>query len=535
MNTLNQLTGIGSLIRLILRRDRFLLLIWVILPLLTVQGQVSFINALPDWESFLAELTANPLTTAWLGPVVPLTTTGAIIWRSALQAAMVSLIASVLLVIRHTRADETTGRSELLRSGIVGRHALLTAVLIVVCIANLIAGLLVSIALIGAGEAIDGSIILGLTIAATGWFFAGIAALTAQIWENAGTARWIALALLPISMIFMVINHVGGAYTFWAWLSPMTWYRVTEPFAGNRFIALILLYVITAIPIAAAYVLSVRRDLGSGLLQSRPGSAYAAPNLRDPLSLAWRLHRGTLIGWSIGLIFITGALGLVVPGVSGDLSTMLTDIWPERWVTMVETVGNHEALIAIFVYVMALLVGVTIYAFTTVLNLRQEERENRVDLPLSTPVSRIKWMSSYLIIAFAGSSVLLLLSGLAMGLGWGIAINDLGSILPKVLGMSLSKIPVVWVLVGIAAIAYGIFPRFAHFLVWGLWGLFVLIEMLWEAQVIDWSVMQISPYAYAHYTTPINELAILPLLLLIVLAMGLTAIGIFSMQRRDIG
>ena len=37
----------------------------------------------------------------------------------------------MFLVGRHTRAEEESGRDELLRSGVVGRHAPMTAALIV--------------------------------------------------------------------------------------------------------------------------------------------------------------------------------------------------------------------------------------------------------------------------------------------------------------------------------------------------------------------------------------------------------------------
>ena len=43
---------------------------------------------------------------------------------------------SILLVVRHTRADEETGRAELVGAGVVGRHAPLAAALVVAAIAD---------------------------------------------------------------------------------------------------------------------------------------------------------------------------------------------------------------------------------------------------------------------------------------------------------------------------------------------------------------------------------------------------------------
>ncbi|WP_459908903.1 hypothetical protein [Desulfotomaculum defluvii] len=61
--------------------------------------------ALTDWQKFIVELSANPLTGNLLGSVVPLSLAGAIIWRSSIQGAMIVALGSLLTVIRHTRRD----------------------------------------------------------------------------------------------------------------------------------------------------------------------------------------------------------------------------------------------------------------------------------------------------------------------------------------------------------------------------------------------------------------------------------------------
>ncbi len=524
--------GTGILIRLFLRRDRIWLPIWVLLPLLLTWGQLSFVMALPDWQGFIAEMRANPVAEAVLGPVVPMSVAGAIIWRSIVQGAMALAIASLLTVIRHTRTEEEAGRGELIRGGIVGRHAPLTAALTLTCVASLVAGLLAALLLIGAGLPAGGSLLFGLTIAAAGWFFAGIGSLSAQLREHAGGARGIALAVFGVGLLGYVWNNTGGGYTGWAWLSPQGWYRLTQPFAGDHGWTLLVLAVLSAIPVAAAYALSARRDFGTGLLPSRLGPAEAVPGLRSPLALAWRLQEGTIIGWTAGLVFLGAGLGAGVPSVAEGLSEMLANIGSGAWT---ERLSNREGFMAVSIYIVAVLIGVTVYAITAVLRLRTEETENRAEPLLVQPVSRVRWMTSHLIVAFAGSAFLLLALGLGAGLGWGLVAGDVSSVLPRVLGMSLPKIPVVWVMVGITAMLYGLVPRAASVSIWGLWALFVVIEMLWEAQVVDWSAMRLSPFSYAHYSIPIAELPTLPLFGLTCLAAALTVAGLVGFQRRDVG
>jgi len=61
--------------------------------------------------------------------------------------------------------------------------------------------------------------------------------------------------------------------------------------------------------------------------------------------------------------------------------------------------------------------GLSVFAITTVQSLRQEEKEHYAEMVLSRPVSRFKWMGSYLAVAFAGSALILFTLGLASGLG----------------------------------------------------------------------------------------------------------------------
>ena len=101
-------------------------------------------------------------------------------------------------------------------------------------------------------------------------------------------------------------------------------------------------------------------------------------------------------------------------------------------------------------------------------------------------------------------------------------------------GLSLAKLPVAWVLVGVATLAYGLLPRWAAATSWGVLGALVLLELLWEAQLVSWETLLLSPFAYAHYTIPPGEVAILPLLGLVALAGLLAAIGGLGFRRRDL-
>lgn len=527
----NVFAGTGTLLRLFLRKDRFLLPVWVLLPFLLTLSQINFVTALPNWQDFIAEMSSDPVAVSILGPVVPFSITGAIIWRSSVQGVMAVIIGSLLTVVRHTRTEEEKGRSELIRGGVVGRHASLTAALILTCAASIVSGLLPVFAMISRGLPIGGSILYGLTIAVGGCFFAGVGALSSQLREHAGSARGIAFALFGVGYLFYIWNNLAGGYTGLAWLTPMSWYRLTQPFAGNHGWYLLVLALLSAIPIKAAYALSARRDIGSGIIQPKPGPASAHLTLRSPFALAWRMHRTAVICWAIGLIYLGYGIGAGVPTVSNTV----TDMMPGSSVGRLEAMGGAQAaFMAVCIYMISMLVGVSIFAVITVLRLWKEESDKLVEPILAKPVSRIRWMASHLTIAFAGSAFLLLMLGAGAGLGWGIAAGDVGNILPKVILMSISKIPSVWVIIGIVSFLYGLIPRAATIISWSLLGLFLAIEMAWEFQLVGWSVMKLTPLAYAHYTIPLSQLPVLPLVGLTFLAGLLTCIGILGFKRRSI-
>ncbi|HHU18632.1 MAG TPA: hypothetical protein GXZ70_10570 [Clostridiales bacterium] len=524
--------GTGKLLKLYLRRDRIILPIWILLPMILIAGQISFVKAMPDWQVFITELSESPLTAAYLGPIVPLNMEGAILWRGMLQASLAVMIGAAFTMIRHTRTEEASGRNELIFGRPVGRYANLTAAMILSCVGSLLAGLLTAAALMSNGFAGSGSLMAGLTLAASGCIFAGIGGLCAQIFEHSGNARGVIFGVYGLTMVAMVLNNMGGGSTGWAWFVPESWFRITVPFGGNYAWPLLVFIVLSAIPMMLSYMLLIRRDMGAGLIAQKEGSANASPRFNSPLALAWRQHKGSILAWAIGMAFLGGIMGVTTPNISEALSSTLAQM--NEWGIAMAKLGNQEAFIATLIYILGLMAGLSVFAITTVQSLRKEEKEHYVEMILSRPVSRSKWMGSYLAVAFLGSALILLALGLASGLGWRIAAGEF-SHLPRVLGMSLSKIPPVWTFIGIAALLYGWLPRIASVINWLILGVFIFIEMLWEVGIVGWSALQWTPFAYAHYSIPINELSIMPLIVLTIIAAALTWLGVIGFKRRSIG
>src|SRR5947209_14439565 len=137
-------TGTLGMLRLYLRRDRIVLPLWVFLlstPLASVYiGSIEKIY--PDQAAragFAASIMASPAQRALYGNIYNDSLGSPGIWKAGMFHLLIG-VAVILTVIRHTRADEETGRAELLDSTVVGRYASLTAALLMSFGASLLTG-----------------------------------------------------------------------------------------------------------------------------------------------------------------------------------------------------------------------------------------------------------------------------------------------------------------------------------------------------------------------------------------------------------
>ncbi|HEX9414227.1 MAG TPA: hypothetical protein VF916_12040 [Ktedonobacterales bacterium] len=526
MKALNSLVGTGALIRLILRRDRIVLLAWVVGFALLVIGVAAAVpGTYPGAQArqaFASETAGNPTEIMTLGPIFDSSIGGITAWRVRGWGALGIGLAGMLTLIRHTRVEEESGRRELLGSTVVGRDAPLTAALIVILGASLALAALTVAGLIGLGLPLAGSIALGLSIAAAGWLFA-------QLTQSAGAARGLAGGVLTLFYVMRAVGDAGGP-SWVSWVSPFGWTENVQPFAHERWWPFALVLGFVLVLVISAYVLAARRDMGAGLLPERPGRATASSEFRSPLALAWRLHRGTLLAWTVGAAVFGALLGGVAQIASNQINAS-----PQLH-SLIARMSNNASPVDGFFALLIYLLGQVIagYAIQATLRLRSEEVGLRADPVLATPVARLRWASSHLFFAAIGPAIVLAALGLSMGLTYGLSIGSVGNTLPSLLAASLVRLPAVWVLAGIAAALYGLLPRFAAPVTWAVLVVFLLLELAVDMKQVSPSVLNISPFAVTP-GLPVAALTVAPLLWLVGISAVLTGSGLFGFRRRDIG
>ncbi len=519
--------------RLALRRDRIWWPAWLVLISVQVVATAGAYESLyPTPQSRLSigpTMGANPSLRALYGPAFDLTSAGGFTaWRIGGFAAAVIALMSLLTVIRHTRAEEEAGRLELLRSGVVGRHAPLAAALLVTVGANITLAAIVIIGLIFQSLPVAGSMALGLGFAGSGIVFAGVGAITAQISENARPARGMAASVLGVAYLLRAVGDSSDTATWLSWLSPIGWTQQMRPFADERWWALGILLVVGIALIALAAALEDRRDFGAGLRPAPLGPERAAAGLSSAAGLAWRLQRGSLLAWTIGIAIFAGAIGSVANGV---LDIFKGNAQLEE---MIRRLGGAQSLIdAFFAAVLPLMAIVgTIHSVQAMLRLRSEETETRAEQVLGTAVTRTRLMGSHLVHALAGPPILMSAVGLSAGGAYAASVQDASKVW-GVLGGALVFVPAMWVLTGVTMALIGLAPDRSA-LAWGVLAGCGFLGQLGPILQLPDRVLRISPFANVP-PFPGTGLEILPLAVLSILATALTLAGIWGYQRRDIG
>jgi ABC-2 type transport system permease protein len=520
--------GTGQLLRLIIRRDRWLLLVWIAITAVVPIGVAASFKELYPTVASLREFAAlsmgTPSAIAVLGLVYSPTIGGLLAWRTGLNTAFFVAPVAVLFVVRHTRKEEESGRTEIVLSAAVGRFAPLTAALAEMLLAGALIGAFIAGGVAAQGLPVAGSIALGLSGATIVWMFAAAGGLAAQVTESPGAARGLGLAFLAAAWVLRAIGDVTPA-TWLSWVSPLGWARATRAFAGEQWWVFLLPLGFAGVVGVAAYMLSARRDIYGGLLPARLGPPTAAPGLRTPLALALRIDRATMIGWAVAGAGLGALLGSVASGIGGYLNDPSFAGWANR----MGATGAGSAFFFLILYVVGQVLAA--YSVSATLRMRAEEAQGRADMVLATAVGRLRWAGSHLASAVIGSAVIVAMLGLTTGLTYGLSVGDVGGQVATLLGRALTMIPAIWVMVGIATALYGLAPRLATPLTWALFGFFLLLELGWELHQVSSSVFAISPFAWVHWAIPVSPVALLALT-----AAGgvLVAAGLMAFARRDI-
>jgi len=442
-------TGIPSLLRLALHRDRVRLSVWIaILTLMMVYAPNTVKLAYPEEPQRLARvnLLKTPAGMILGGPMFGVNETdlGVMMANELMLTLIVAAsILSMLTVVRHTRAEEESGAAELVLSSVVGRHARTYAALIFVGAVNTILAVTMTVAMASTGFRIADTAAMCLGVTGVAMVFGAVAAVTAQLWRQARTATGAAMASLALAVLIRgigdVINNSGSALS---WFSPIAWAQQMRAFVDLRWWPFAGLAVLTIGLMTLAAWLESRRQYDDANIPSTGEHPNARP-IKTVFGLHITLQRGQTIGWSVGL-FLAGL-------AFGSMTRSLLDAAKGNPVlARVLTAQGNDGVYTTMTQFLA--AAATAYVVGAVLRVYTDEELGLGEAVLARAVSRWRWLLTAVASALVGSIVLMFVAGLGNGLGAGITLGEPETIVRLTLA-GLAYVPAMAVLAGVAALA----------------------------------------------------------------------------------
>lgn len=533
-------TGTLRLVRLDLRRDRLTLPAWIL-------GMAAFLAATTAmFEDSYAKhpellvpdtlvVMENPGMRV-LGLVSGPTVGGYALHRDALTLAVLAALMSVFAVVRHTRQSEELGREEMLGAGVVGRYASLAAAVVVAFAANVVLAGLLGLAMVVAGQPLAGSLAAGASIALVGVAFTGVAAVTSQLASTTRGATGLAGAALGASFLLAALGNMLGTVdsaalrvtSAWpAWLSPIGWSQQMRPFADDLWWPAGLSVLALGLLSGVAIVLAGRRDVGRGMWPERRGDARARPSLLSPAGLVWRLQRGALLGWAVGMVgfgLVFGALSEQIGGLEGEATEWYAafggdvDLLGAYWASMMQIAGT----------------AVATYVVTLLLRLHHDETQGTLEPVLATSVSRLRWLAAYAANALVGATSLILLFAVSVVITGGPVVGDTASLLGDLVGAALVQLPAIGVLGAAVLALVMLVPRWSVGLSWALVVSAIFLGPMFGPSLgLPGWLLNLSPFTHVP-NAPAVAISLGPVLGLVATCVVLGGAGVVAMRRRDL-
>ena len=525
------LAGLGTMVRFVLRRNRVRLAVWFLVLVVMYQYIVSYYRTIFTTQKSLDEFAAisdTPGIKALTGLSPAAHTLGGAVWTKGWMTVVLALaIGVVFLVTRSGRADEELGRTELLRSRVLGVHAYSVASWLVngaLCVAVGLGIALVSIGghLDPAGTGVAGSLVLGASVTGVGLVGLGVGAVAGQVSSTSRGANSLGATVLVVLYVMRMAGDLGNGVLTWA--SPIGWGQHMQPYAGNRWWPFALLVVLAVLLLAVAGRLEATRDLGAGLVPERAGKAAAPARYATPLGLALRLQRNPIIGWTVAVVLGGMMFGSVVQA----MTNLLTDAGKGAENLLRGT--GVTALLALLLSVMALIT--VIFAMQSTVTLRSDEASGMIEPQLAGALSRWRWALQRLLIPAVWSAVLLLVGGYLVGTVYGASIHDAAQGGRLALA-ALAYWPAVMVFVGFAVLLWGWVPRLAIPIAWGVMVAMWFLTMFGEVFGLPQWLLNALPLAATPYL-PLEAMSWPPLVVMALVAAVLTWAGIDRFARRDV-
>lgn len=502
------MSAVWALVRLRLRQDRLQLSLWAAsIALLTWVAPIAVAQSygtLADRSSLLQTVAVNPVILLFRGlpsgaEEAAFTQFLILPWIAVLAAFL-----CLFLAVRHTRGDEEQGRLDLVGATPAGRTAPLNATLIEGGLAAGGVGALVAIVLLALGSDAAGSLLTGAVCAAAGLMFLAVGLVSAQLMRSSRGANALGVWVLLLTFLLAGIGNALGTpspdlqrfeSSWLAWLSPFGLLEQARPFADNSWWPAVVGVACAILLTVIAYALHAARDAGGSIVAPRLGRMRAGHSLGSSWGLAWRLTRGSLLGWCLGAV-ITGVLATSLGSIVAQLGNQVPAVQQ-----LLKAMSGDSTLERGMVVLFMLIGGVlaSCFAVQTVVHARHEEALGRAGMVCSAGVHRVVWLASYLGVALGG--VLVIVVSLVVGAMLGAARAGNGSLLLDAVAAAAGQAAAGAVFATLTALVWVLAPRLTVVFGWALVLVALILGLYAPLFGAPSWVEQLSPFALTPIPT----------------------------------
>ncbi len=334
---------------------------------------------------------------------------------------IIGAVWGLLAATRALRGEEDAGRWEVLLAGATTARRAAAAALAGLGIAWLALWAVTATIYTATGRYHDArfsvatALFAAAATAAAAAVFLAVGALCSQPASSRRQAAALAGAVFGVAYLVRVVAYSTTSLRWLRWATPLGWVDETHPFIRSHWPPPLAIAATVTVLVAATIRVAGARDLNTGILPGRDTAPAHTRLLNDTMGLAYRLERGTVLGWGVGLAVGGFIVGLIAKGS--------TDIWANQTGGLFVAIAHARGGAA-------------------------------------RPVARTPWLAQRFVVSV---TVLAGLGTAAAVFVWaGTAVTNAGLSFGTLLAAGINVIPVGILVPGVGTLAHALPPRFAR-------------------------------------------------------------------------
>src|SRR6476469_4293733 len=374
------------------------------------------------------------------------TTAGYTAWRVGGVLAIAAAAYGLLAAVRAGRAEEESGRTEVVLAAPVSRATANTAGLLAIATGIALLWVAEFLGLVAASITAGGAAYFALATAMTAAVFTGIGALAGQLVPTRRGAHGLGAAALGVLFLLRTLADTVSGAGWLRWATPLGWAELLRPLTDPAPLVLLLPLLTTGLLLVVAAGLARRRDIGAGLLPRRDSADPHLWLLGSPIAQSLRGQARVIIAW----LAATAAFMTILGVVSHSLSTADVPANVQRQIAKlgsgsIVTPTGYIAFLFLFVAL-----AICLFVCTQISTLREDE-EQHLESVLAQPVARWRWLG--------GRFILTALAAAAIAAWVGATAAGVRVPLPSLLEAGANALPVAMLFLGLGGLVYALVPR----------------------------------------------------------------------------